>query len=276
MLGFYQFVRPLFIVTLIGASPGVAQVPFCPGESRSRINTNACSDPFNVFDIPKVTEQPHPSDPHSPTVTIQQLRHVPPKSAQKDMEKATKAFREGRTEEAVGHLESAIRIDPEFVLARNELALIEFRMDKPYAAIEQLNEATKVDPQLPLLFVNLAIGYMKTGNFVDAEGAARTAAGLDRTRLLTRYLLATSLYYQKKFTEEALQCAMQTRDEYPEAHLFAARIFMDRKNFEGARTEIQAYFNGNWQVPEFTITANNWLAFIAKHEQLEYSSNELP
>ncbi len=167
----------------------------------------------------------------------------------------------------MSHLESAIQIDPEFVWARNDLAALHLRKDDPYPAIEQLNEAIKLDPHFPLLFINLAIGYVEIESFDDAERAAREAASLDRTKTLPRYLLAISLYFQKKFTEEALQCATETSGFYPAAHLFAARIFIDRNNFEPARAEIRAYFSSSQQAPEFVVTAKSWLDFMASHEQ---------
>ena len=101
----------------------------------------------------------------------------------------------------------------------------------------------------------------------ETERAARIALDLDPTRTLSRFLLATALYYQKKFTEEAFQYAIQTSDEYPAAHLFVARILIERNNFEPARVEIRAYLSNNRQAPEFAITANSWLDYMARHEQ---------
>jgi tetratricopeptide (TPR) repeat protein len=262
-------VGPLFIMALIGPGLGVAQMVFCSEDPRSAANANkdVCSDPRDPFNLPAVSDQSRRPEAKALTVTIHQLRHVTPKKALKEKENAEKAFGQHRTEEAIGHLENAVRIDPEFVWARNDLAALHLRMNDPYPAIEQLNEAIKFDPHFPLLFINLAIGYIETGDLSDAERAAREAADLDRVKTLPRYLLATTLYYQKKFTEEALQCAKETSDDYPAAHLFAARILIERNNFEPARIEIRAYLSGNRQSPEFATTANSWLDFMARHEQ---------
>jgi tetratricopeptide (TPR) repeat protein len=261
-------VKPVLLVALIGSSAGMAQTAFCPEASHSEINVNSntCSGPIDPFNL-VVPGPPQRRDANSLTVTIQQLRHAVPKKALKEKEKAEKALGQNRTEEAMSHLESAIQIDPGFVWARNDLAALHLRMNDPHPAIEQLNEAIKFDPHFSLLFINLAIGYIETEGFDGAERAAREAADLDRTRTLPRYLLAISLYFQKKFTEEALQCATQTSGEYPAAHLFAARIFIDRKNFEPARAEIRAYLSSNRPAPEFAVTANSWLEFMASHEQ---------
>ena len=261
-------VKPLFLAALIGASLGMAQISPCPSTSHLGINIHneACSNPIAPFNLPVISEQPKHQDANSPMVTIEHLRHAVPRKALKEKEKAERAFGQNRNEEAMNHLESAIRIDPEFVWARNDLAALHLRMDDPYPAIEQLNEAIKSDPHFSLLFINLAIGYIETEGFGDAERAAREAAGLDRTRTLPRFLLAISLYFQKKYTEEALRCATQTSDDYPAAHLFAARIFIERNNFDPARVEIQAYLSSSRPAPEFVTTAKNWLDFMASHE----------
>jgi tetratricopeptide (TPR) repeat protein len=261
-------VRPLFLAALIGCSPGMAQLGPCPSASHLDISikNRSCSTPIDPFNLPP-TEQLNRSEADSPMVTIQHLLHSVPRKALREREKAEKAFGQNRPEEAMSHLESAIRIDPEFVWARNDLAVLHLRINDPYPAIEQLNEAIKFDPHFSLLFVNLAIGYIKTAVFNDAERAAREAAGLDRTTTLPRYLLAVSLYFQKKFTEEALRCATQTSEDYPAAHLFAARIFIERNNFEPARVEIGAYLSSDRQAPDFVTTAKSWLDFMASHAQ---------
>jgi tetratricopeptide (TPR) repeat protein len=216
-----------------------------------------------------LTVAPEPSqhrEVDSQMVTIQQLHHLVPKKAQKEKESAEAALERKQQDEAIGHLESAIRIDPEFVRARNDLAVLYIWLGNPNSAIEQLNEAITIDPHSPLLFTNLAIGYIAAEHFVDAERAARVAGELNRAGRLPLYILATTLYYQNKFTDEALLCAQRTSDDYPLAHLFAARIFMERTQFERARAEIETYLSGANRTPVYVTTANSWLDFIAAHE----------
>ncbi len=259
----------LLLMALIGPGIAVAQIALCPEKTRlgANIDKEPCSNPLIPFNLPESSGQSDRPHGNSLTVSIHQLNHVVPKKAIKEEEIAQKAFGQNRTQEAISHLENAVRIDPEFIGARNDLAAIHLRMDDPYPAIDQLNEAIKVDPHFPLLFINLAIGYIETGALSDAERAAREAADLDRARILPQYLLAVSLYYEKKFTEEALQCAKRTSDDYPASHLFAARILIERSDYEPAKVEIQAYLSDNRQAPEFAATAKSWLAFMARHEQ---------
>jgi tetratricopeptide (TPR) repeat protein len=245
-----------------GCSSGMAQFNFCP-LSGPEVK-GLCS---SLVDVPAVSAQAQHPEPALSTVTFEELRHVAPKKAQKEKESAEKALERHRQEEAVDHLKTAIRIDPAFIRARNDLAVLYIWMNNPFPAIEQLNEAIKLDPHSSLLFGNLAAGYLATGKFDDAERAARVAVDLDRTGSRAQFILCNTLYYQQKFTEEALRCAERTRDEYPMAHLFAARVFIDRNDFERARGEIRAYLSGNSQEPDLVTYATGWLNFMAAQEQ---------
>jgi tetratricopeptide (TPR) repeat protein len=257
-------VRLVLVGALAGCSLGTAQVIFCGSPEKFKVINGECPDPF---DKPEASPPPRHSGAPSSTITFQELRHVAPKKAQKEKENAEKALARNRQEEAVGHLKNAIRIDPEFVLVRNDLAVLYMGMNNPYPAIEQLNEAIKLDPHSPLLFGNLAICYITVKKLEDAERAAHMAVNLDRTGTRVLYILGSVLYYQRKFTEEALRCAERVRDEYPMAHLFAARIFIDRNEFEQARGEIRAYLSGSGQDPDLVPYATGWLDFIAAQEQ---------
>ena len=273
-------------LALLGALAGpgfsVAQISACQDYRPELRNIKtACTDfhdPFEYVtrpdlnhpggsDLTVTPQHPLSRDSDSQMVTLQQLEHVVPKRAQKEMVSADKAIQRDNAEEAISHLKTAIQIDPGFVRARNDLAVVYIRMGNPDPAIEQLTEAIKVDPHSPLLFTNLAVSYIISRKLNDGERAARTAVDLDRTGVRPRYILALALHYEKQFSEEALEYAERTSSEYPVAHLFAARIFLARHEFQRAKQEIQAYLSGPVLVPEFEHTINGWLSFISENEQ---------
>ena len=245
----------------------------CPDTNLAdKIISNTCSDRFNLFNMPTLADPPRPPNTKSPTVTLQQLRHAVPGKAQKEMEKARQAIQSNHADEAIGHLEKAVLIDPEFVGARNDLAVMYMRTNKVDPAIEQLNAAIKLDPNFTPLFVNLAIGHVLHENFSAAEQAARGAMDLDRVGTVPRYLLVVSLIYQKTFSDEALRLARRVSDQYPLAHLFAGRVLLSKSDFEGARSEINAYLSGGSQMTDFTTVATSWLGYIASHERQAISA----
>jgi Flp pilus assembly protein TadD len=201
----------------------------------------------------------------SQIITIQQLRHIVPKKALKETERADKARAKDRQEEVIDHMNRAIRLDPEFVAARNNLAALYLRINDPEPAIAQLEEAIKIDPHNPTLFTNLAIAYTEVGKFDAAERAARVTVDLDRIDGLPRFLLGITLVYQQKFTDEALQCFEQTGDGYPLAHLLAGRVLIARNSLELAKTEIQTYLSSREQ--RHRLMATQWLDIIERNEQ---------
>jgi tetratricopeptide (TPR) repeat protein len=272
----------VFVGTLAALNIGIAQISFCPesvpGSKGVKSACTAQLDPFDTtlgspqpqhpspFNLVVTPEPPRHQDGDSQVVTLQQLNHRVPGKALKEEESAKKAFARNQWEEAIGHLKTAIQIDPWFVEARNNLAVLYIWKGNPDLAIPQLNEAIKLDPNFQPLLINLSIGYLVSARFADAEHAARTAVDLNRARNLPRYLLAAALYFEKKFTDEALRYAEETRDEYPLSHLFAARVLIERRDFEPAKGEIQTYLTGSGRLDEYVPTANSWLHFISENE----------
>ena len=194
-------------------------------------------------------------------VTFQELTHVVPKNARSEMEKADKASAKDRSDEAVQHLNKAILIDPEYVAARNNLAVLYFKMGKVGFAVAQLEEAVRVDPHNATLFANLSVGLLRINKLDAAERGARTAIELERTGATqARMLLGLALIRQGKFTAEALECFSRSREEYPLARLLTGGVLIAQGKPEKAKPEIQMYLSG--PKPECRTVANRWLALI--------------
>ncbi len=110
------------------------------GERAQRQTIHQFSDSINIQVAAKVSQQPRDT---SKIVTIQELHHIVPKKAQKEMEKAEQARVGHRTDDVIRHLNQAISIDPEFIAARNNLAVFYLTAPKPAPAIAQLEEAVR-------------------------------------------------------------------------------------------------------------------------------------
>ena len=155
-------------------------------------------------------------------VTLQELQHSVPGAAQREMRQAERALALGREQEAIVHMKSAVRLDPAYVAARNNLAvhLLPF---EPESAIGHLEEAARINPHHPILFANLAVAYCLVRKFDAAELAARRSLSLDRGGAWSRFILGMVLVDAGKLTAEALDCLEQTKDLHP-----AARVLLDR------------------------------------------------
>lgn len=198
------------------------------------------------------------------TVSIQQLSHVVPGKALKAFQKAEKARLAGHNSEAAELYQAALVIDPEYVSALNNMAMVRMMEDKLEPALKALTEAIKLDPHNPLLLRNLAMGYELARQFEAAERAARQSIDLDRTDLPARMLLGLALAEQQKFTEEALRCFERAFDRFAFAHLMAGGILLGQGELEKARAEIQTYVASGER--DNRDLAMKWLDWIERYD----------
>ena len=204
-------------------------------------------------------------------VTFRQLQHKVPKAAQKEMEKATKARLKHLRDNEAEHLKNAVRFDPEYVAARNDLAVCLLRSD-PASALAQLEKAIEIDPHEAVLFHNLAVGYIITNKLDVAERAARNAVDLDRTNNRTRFVLGYILVQEEKYTAEALADAQSAIQEYPFAGLVAAEVLIKQNKLSKARLYLDGYLSsGDQGHREF---AERWIHYI--DQSLATSAANLP
>jgi Flp pilus assembly protein TadD len=187
------------------------------------------------------------------------------------MEKANKAMRKQRRDDEVEHLRNALRIDPEYVAARNNLGVCLLK-DDPASAIAQLEKAIDIDPHEAALFHNLAIGYMITYKLDDAERAARSAIDLDRTNTRMRTLLGIILVLERKYTAEALADLEPATKEYPVAGLYAAQVLIKQQELSKARLYVNGYLSSGDQ--RYRDFAERWLHYIDR--SLATSAAALP
>jgi tetratricopeptide (TPR) repeat protein len=194
------------------------------------------------------------------SVTLQELSHSVPSRARREMEKGVQAFVKHIHQEALLHLLRAVESDPEYVAARNNLALVYMSMGNADAAVGQLEAAAQVDSCRALLFNNLAVAYWMMKRYNDAEGAARTAVRLAPSLDSARAMLGIALFQQRKYTAEALRYLSGAGTEHPFIRLMCARILIDQGHNEVARAEIQKYLSSG--AAEDRNVAERWLDAI--------------
>lgn len=113
--------------------------------------------------------------PVSGLVSARRLAHKVPKAAMKEFRKAENATAHGREDQALGHLEKAIELDPEFMEALNNLGTKYIRLRRPVEAAALFQRATELDPSLPQLHVNLAVALLHLRRPAEAEQEVRKA-----------------------------------------------------------------------------------------------------
>ena len=106
------------------------------------------------------------------------LSHKVPKAAKKSFERATKLAKAGNTAEAIGAYEEAIRLDPDFAAAHNNLGAHYYFTHRLEDAERVLRRAIQLDPAYMEAYSNLGVVYLARGNLEEAKQLARRALAL--------------------------------------------------------------------------------------------------
>jgi tetratricopeptide (TPR) repeat protein len=182
--------------------------------------------------------------PPSGSVTLAGLTHKVPRKAQNELKTAEEARSRGDRQKSILHSEKALRLDPDFAAAHNDLATDYIVLKQFDRALAELDQAAKLDPAAWVVPMNQAVCLMQIGRFEEAEKAARRAVQLNGTSPRTRYALGLVLANERKFTPEAIDNLLRASSEAPTARLVVAQIFVDKGRIPDAREQLRLYLDG--------------------------------
>jgi tetratricopeptide (TPR) repeat protein len=91
--------------------------------------------------------------------------------ARREVERGMGLFRERRYAEAAQAFEAALKINPNHVLAANNLGFTYFRLDRFADAITWYERTLVLDPMRALAYANVGDAYVKAGRTADAKRA---------------------------------------------------------------------------------------------------------
>ncbi len=192
------------------------------------------------------------------TVSLAELQHRIPAQALKEAQKGETALGKGKTEEAIGHFERALEVDPDFAAVREGMANLYLQRHDDARAVPHLERLVKQRTSSVWAWTNLGAARFRLGSPAEAEAAARRALALDANQKINRYVLGISLASQGRNPDEALASLRATSDQFPRGHLVAARILAGRGDIAGARDELESYLGSN--SPEDMREVKAWLA----------------
>ncbi len=178
------------------------------------------------------------------TVSLQQLAHKVPRSAQKAFEKGRKAEHQNKPLEAEKMLRQAVSEDPEFADAHNELGAVEASLGKLPEAAAEFQKTIDVAPGHNLALGNLAIVLAKMKKFHDAVDVARRALQVTPQNDGLRYILGFSLVMDHGDPAEALANLRRAESTYPKAHLIEAELLAGSGKKSEAAGQLEAYLKG--------------------------------
>jgi Tfp pilus assembly protein PilF len=178
------------------------------------------------------------------TVSAAELDENVPAAALKEFERGTKASREGKFEEAAGHMRKALSIHPNYLKARNDLGTFLLAQGKLEEAEEELAAAVKLAPRAFNPRLNLGIVLVRRHQFAGAAENLEVALALDPKSPSARLYsgLARLGLGEPARAEKELATAYELGGgEYALAQYHLGQLYMDRGERELARKAFETY-----------------------------------
>ena len=178
---------------------------------------------FRDFD-PGACPSATKGSPPAGTVSAHALAHKPTKAARKEFDRGIQAQRDGQIDKALRHFADAVRLDPNFVEARIELAAAYAGVGEPAKALDYANGAVALEPSSAAAHSAKASVLVILNRPGEAEPEARRALQLDPGSVAAHYMLGMTMVMQGKITAEAAAHLSVAAGKYPRAHAFLAQV----------------------------------------------------
>jgi len=154
---------------------------------------------------------------------------------------------------ALAHYQKALRIEPDFYPALNNLGAIFERQGDHARAEQALLKAIQLNPEDGEAYVNLGHVLFEEGRYPEA--AARLHDALKRSPnsaaghffLGSTYMKLGSVDQAESNLKEA--CRLDSKG-MPAAHLQLANLYLHAKNFASAESELESYLRANPADPQ--------------------------
>ena len=129
-------------------------------------------------------------------------------------------YLQGRLQEAAGHLEHALAIEPEFAEAHNNLGAVLLQEGRLEAATARIERALELDPAYAEAYDNLGLVRFRQGRLDDAAAAFAKAVEMAPDYAQGHYDLGTVRLQQGRAQDAAaqLETALDLRPDHAEAH----------------------------------------------------------
>ena len=203
--------------------------------------------------------------PPTASVSYHQLRHEVPKKARNAFLDAEHAKSLGLYKQAIRHYDRALKIDPAYIEAWNNLASAHILSGDLSSAETDLDRAYKLDPTAYPVLTNLAFVHLSTNRPASAEPFARRAVQADPLSAKGLYLLGIALAAQFKQRDESIRLLEKSCDAYGRAHFSIAPLLADADRLPEAAQHLKAYLS--LKIPSNRDVASQWLKSV--EEELE-------
>lgn len=189
-------------------------------------------------------EKARAGQPKVGAVSAAELDSNVPAKARKEFERAGDASKNGKTEEAITHLQNAIAIYPQYLKAHNDLGAQLLELNRLDEAEKELRFALSIDPEAFNPTLNLGIVLLKKHEIQSAIGVLQQAASMQSQSPVARFFYGLALIGAsdgERAEKEFIAAYTLGGDQYAEALFQLGRVYMDRGDRSRARQYLERY-----------------------------------
>jgi predicted Zn-dependent protease len=171
-----------------------------------------------------------------------------PKKAKKEFEKGSKALHEGNLSEARGHLEKAVALDPCYARAQTALGVAFILQNELIPAESAFRKSIKCDGVFLEAYIQLAILLNAKGKYAATEEALQDGLRRSPDDWHLHYQLGIAhigMGKYEKAKEDLLKVQSVNSAPPAELHFRLADVYLNRKEYEKAYAQMQAYLQAD-------------------------------
>ena len=246
------------IAMLACASQGFAQRMPSANPANLRSGQLLTTDPLAVNE--NQPDVPTPVVNAVPVADVISVRSMQlPAGAIKEFRRSEKCIGAGDFSGAVQHLQKALKADPNFVEAHNNLGASYLRLSRYQDAIGEFEAAIALDQKMVAPYRNMSLGLFSLRRYAEAEAAARQALALNPKQVAAQYSLGRALAAEGSISPEAERLLRGSLSEFPDARLSLAQVLLNRcANLDAVR-ELRTYLDSSEVAPETRQKVQVWI-----------------
>ena len=187
-----------------------------------------------------------------------------PAGAIKEFRRSEKSVGMGDFPGAVQHLQKALKLDPKFVEAHNNLGASFMQLQRYQDAIAEFEAASAIDSKMEAPYRNKSLSLFLLHRYPEAEAAARQALQINPEHKASRYTLGRALAAEGSATPEAERLLRDSLREFPDARLPLAQVLLNRCANLDAAAELRTYLATNSVSQEKRRAVQAWLDLSSK------------
>ena len=220
------------------------------------------SDPLAMPDASAPVAPVEKVAPIGDTVSVRNLQL--PAGAIKEFKRSEKCVGSGDFPGAVQHLQKALRVDPQFIEAHNNLGASYMQLARYEDAIAEFEAAIALDANMEAPYRNMSLSLFLMKRYPEAEAAARQALTLNPEHKAARYTLGRALAAEGNASPEAEQLLRESLSEFPEARLPLAQVLLNRCANLDAVAELRTYLASSTIEPQKRRAVEAWIELSSK------------